>query len=129
MPPHPFEYAVIRVVPQVEREEFLNVGVIVYCKRAHFLGIKYALDEVRLLALHAQADVADIQAHLAAFQAIALGEDIASPIARMDAGERFRWLTAKRSTVLQTSNVHPGLCTVPPDTVNRLFQQLVAQAD
>lgn len=126
MPKHPFEYAVVRVVPQVEREEFLNVGVIVYCKRPTYLDMQYALDETRLLALHPQADIADIRAHLAAFQAIALGQPSDSPIAQLDPASRFRWLTAKRSTVLQTSSVHPGICTEPKETLARLFAQLVA---
>lgn len=122
---NPFEYAVIRVVPQVEREEFINVGVILYCKVSQYLEMRYFLDEARLLLLQPGADVADIRAHIAAFQAIAQGEPTASPIAQLDAASRFRWLTARRSTVIQTSPVHPGLCSQPAEMLARLYGRLV----
>jgi hypothetical protein len=126
MPLHPFEYAVVRLVPEVEREEFLNVGVILYCKAMGYTEMHYALDEARLLALYPQADMADLRAHLAAFQAIAQGADVPSPIARLDAAARFRWLTARRSTVVQTSAVHPGLCAQPDEALARLYAKLVS---
>ncbi len=125
MPSNLFEYAVIRVVPQVEREEFINVGVALYCKTARFLEVKYHLNEQRLLALHPDADVTDIRAHLEAFQAIASGQPEAGPIAQLDMASRFRWLTARRSTVIQTSPVHPGLCSQPEVALERLYEQLV----
>lgn len=125
MPSNLFEYAVIRVVPQVEREEFINVGVILYCKSARYVDMRFHLDEARLLALHPHADVADIRAHLEAFQSIARGVPTAGPIAQLDAASRFRWLTARRSTVIQTSPVHPGLCGQPEEALGRIYGKLV----
>ena len=120
-----FEYAIIRVVPQVEREEFLNVGVIVYCKHFGFLKMKFTLNHERLLATFPQADIDDIQLHLQAFEQITEGNSKAGPIASLDIASRFRWLTAKRSTVVQTSDVHPGLCNDPSATLDKLHKQLV----
>ncbi|MFT3843516.1 MAG: DUF3037 domain-containing protein [Lacibacter sp.] len=123
---HLFEYAVIRVVPRVEREEFLNVGVIVYCKRPAFLQTMYTLSEQKLLTLFPGVDIAEIKSHLEAFEQISKGESKDSPIAALDIASRFRWLTAKRSTVVQTSAVHSGLCKNPEETVAHLHEQLVA---
>lgn len=120
-----FEYAVIRVVPQVEREEFLNVGVILYCRQQQFLQMKFALDEARLLGLNPATDPEDIRAHLLAFEQISRGHPDAGPIAALEIASRFRWLTAKRSTVIQCSDVHPGLCKDPLETLDRLYRQLV----
>lgn len=122
---HLFEYAVIRVVPRVEREEFLNVGVIVYCKKPPFLQTMYTLNEEKLLALFPGVDLAEIRSHLEAFEEISKGESKDSPISSLDIASRFRWLTAKRSTVVQTSPVHSGLCKSSEETVARLFQQMV----
>lgn len=121
-----FEYAIIRVVPRVEREEFLNVGVVLFCKRPVFLQLRYQLDEQRLQALFPGTDTAEVRQHLRAFEAIATGTATHSPIARLDAASRFRWLTARRSTVLQCSVVHPGNCDDPAEALDRLFQQMVA---
>lgn len=107
---HLFEYAVIRIVPRVEREEFLNVGVILYCRQQGFLQTLITLDEARLRAFSAAADVAEIKSYLQAFEQIAAGNKAFGPIAQLDAAARFRWLTATRSTVIQTSKVHPGFC-------------------
>ncbi len=120
-----FEYAIIRAVPQVEREEFLNVGVIVYCKHFGFLKMKFTLNHERLLATFPKADISDIQLHLQAFEQITEGNLKAGPIASLDIASRFRWLTAKRSTVVQTSDVHPGLCNDPFATLDKLHKQLV----
>ncbi|MBP6688125.1 MAG: DUF3037 domain-containing protein [Lacibacter sp.] len=120
-----FEYAIIRVVPRVEREEFLNVGVIVFCKRPAFLEMKYMLDEKRILALHPKIDLDDVRRHLHAFEQISKGNKEAGPIALLDHAARFRWLTAKRSTVVQTSAVHPGICSDAEKTVQKLLEQLV----
>src|ERR1043165_3800842 len=122
---HLFEYAIIRVVPRVEREEFLNVGVIVYSKPLQFLQTTYTLDEQRLLALYPDIDLNEIKAHLAAFEKVSVGNPEAGPIAVLDIASRFRWLTAKRSTVLQTSVVHPGLCKDAKETLDKLHRQLV----
>ncbi|MGC4036117.1 MAG: DUF3037 domain-containing protein [Chitinophagaceae bacterium] len=97
---HLFEYAIIRIVPRVEREEFLNVGVIVYCKTKNFLEMTYTLDEQRLLALFPDVDIADVKRHLEAFEKITIADPESGPIAALDIPSRFRWLTAKRSTVL-----------------------------
>ena len=122
---HSFEYAIIRLVPQVEREEFLNVGVILYCRDHKYLGMKFALDENRLLALFPKADLKDIEGHLHSFENITNGQPARGPIAALDPASRFRWLTAKRSTVLQLSAVHPGICEDPEGTINKLFKELV----
>lgn len=123
---HLFEYAVIRIVPKVEREEFLNVGVILYCKRPAFLKSKISLNANRLLFIFPDIDLEEITAHLQAFEQIIAGDTGAGPIAALDTASRFRWLTAKRSTVLQTSVVHPGMCKDPALTLNNLFEQLVS---
>jgi hypothetical protein len=122
-----FEYAVIRIVPRVEREEFLNAGVILYCKRPAFLGMRYILDEKRLQALHPDIDLADIKANLDALEQVCQGNTTASPIAALDIAGRFRWLTAKRSTVVQFSAVHPGLCSDPGAALERMFRQMVVE--
>ena len=122
---HSFEYAIIRIVPQVEREEFLNVGVILYCRDQQFLQMKYSLDEKRLHALFPKADIDDINHHLLSFENITNGLPAGGPIAALDLASRFRWLTAKRSTVVQLSAVHPGLSEDPPATLKKLHSQLV----
>ncbi|KAA9339907.1 DUF3037 domain-containing protein [Hymenobacter busanensis] len=124
---HLFEYAVLRVVPRVEREEFLNVGVIVYCKAQGFLQCRYHVPEARLRAFAGdELDLTEIQQRLQAFERICRGRREGGPIGQLGVAERFRWLTATRSTVVQTSPVHPGLCSDGADTLNRLFEQLVA---
>lgn len=123
---HLFEYAVIRVVPRVEREEFINVGVILYCKRPQFLGIKFTVNEKRLGALSPELDIDVLTANLNALTQICLGSKEGGPIAKLDAASRFRWITATRSTVVQASKVHPGLCIDATQTLEKLFEQLVA---
>jgi len=122
---HLFEYAIIRIVPRVEREEFLNVGVILYSKPLQFLQTIYTLDENRLQALYPETDIAEVKKHLDAFEKISAGIAEGGPIAALDLASRFRWLTAKRSTVLQTSGVHPGFCKNADETLQRLHKQLV----
>jgi hypothetical protein len=124
---HLFEYAVIRVVPRVEREEFLNVGIILYCRDQQFLAVKFGLKENRLLAFCPKIDMDELKEHLLALERIASGEKNAGPIGRLDMPSRFRWLTAKRSTTVQTSEVHPGLCENARETLDRLYLQLVMQ--
>jgi hypothetical protein len=121
---HLFEYAVIRIVPRVEREEFINAGVIVYCNRQRFLGVAYELNVRRTLALYPELDIDAVKDALDSFQRIANGGD-AGPISRLDTPSRFRWLTAIRSTVVQTSRVHPGLCVDAKLALERLFAELV----
>jgi hypothetical protein len=119
-----FEYAVIRVVPRVERGEFLNVGVIILVKATGFLGIRYRLDHALLQALFPQLDLEDLACHLQSFQKICSGQISGGPIAALDAPSRFRWLTAKRSTIIQCSEVHPGLTTDGRLTLDKLFEEM-----
>lgn len=122
---HLFEYAVIRVVPKVEREEFLNVGVILYCSGQKFLQSKCDLNEGRLRAISSDIDISELKENLHAFGEISRGSKEGGPIAKLDLPSRFRWLTATRSTVLQTSKVHPGFCTDPAETLEKLYRELV----
>jgi hypothetical protein len=124
---HLFEYAVIRVVPRVEREEFLNVGVILYCAKLKFLQAKYELNEGRLAAFSKMIAIEEVREHICSFERICLADKDSGPIGKLDMASRFRWLTAARSTVLQTSKVHPGFCTDPKETLDRLFEQLVEE--
>lgn len=120
-----FEYAVIRLVPCVEREEFLNVGVIVYCPTQAFLQTAFELNEQRLRAFTDALEISEIEEHLLAFERICAGGAEAGAIGRLPAGERFRWLTAPRSTIVQTSPVHTGLCLDAGETLSRLFAKLI----
>ena len=120
-----FEYAVIRVVPRVEREEFLNVGVVLYCGKQRFLRVLFTLDEKRICSFSDKIDIAEIQAYLQAFERICAGGKGSGRIGELPVAERFRWLTATRSTVVQTSKVHPGLCTDPAGKLQKLFEELV----
>ena len=122
---HLFEYAVIRIVPRVEREEFLNVGVILYCKSLQFLQTKFTVDEERLRAFTGYLDMAALHEHLCVFEKISNGDTSAGEIAKLDLASRFRWLTATRSTIVQTSKVHPGLCSNAMETLTKLHAQLV----
>ena len=120
-----FDYAVVRVVPRVEREEFVNAGVILHCVTERFLGARVELDEARLRALAPGVDLALVRRHLGAIERICAGEAGAGPIARLPQKERFHWLTAPRSTIIQTSPVHPGMCEGPREALERLMQQMV----
>jgi hypothetical protein len=121
-----FEYAVIRVVPHVEREEFVNAGVILFCSRKKFLKTRILLKEEKVKVLCEKIDLQELQEHISSFERICKGGSDSGPIGKLSLAERFRWLTATRSTVLQTSKVHPGLCTDPDEMLQRLFNQLVA---
>lgn len=120
-----FEYAVIRVVPRVDREEFVNAGIILYCKKNRFLQCLYHLDKERLRVLCPALDCSEVEEYLLSFVRICNGTGDSGPIGRLDVASRFRWLTATRSTVVQTSKVHPGFCTDPKETLQRLYGQLV----
>ena len=122
---HLYEYAVIRVVPRVEREEFLNVGIILFCKNSKFLQVKYELNENRLQWMAEDLDLEEVRKNLQSFEKIAHGDKDGGPIAQMDVPSRFRWLTAVRSSVIQTSRPHPGIAGKLDDTINRLFKELV----
>lgn len=120
-----YEYAVIRVVPRVEREEFLNVGLVLFCKRAKKIHVRFEIDEAKLLALSPETDVAQIRLNLDSFVKIANGLKTGGPIAQFEVPERFRWLTAIRSSVIQTSRPHPGMTHDLEQTFDRLFGELV----
>jgi hypothetical protein len=120
-----FEYTVIRVVPRVERGEFLNVGVIVYCSAQNFLKTLFKVDEARLQAISNELDVDELKTRLNAFTQICAGGDNAGPIGKLPIASRFRWLSAARSTIIQTSPIHPGLCIDAHDVLARLYAQLV----
>ena len=122
---HTFEYAIIRVVPRVEREEFLNVGVILYCQKHKFLDVLILLDENKLKALCEGVDVNELKQHLRAIDEICKGAADGGPIAKLDMASRFRWLTATRSTIVQASKVHPGICNDPQEKIKKLFEQYV----
>ncbi len=120
-----YDYATVRVVPRVEREEFINAAVIVSCQRTGFLQAAVALDEARLLALDPWADVPLVQRHLAALAAICAGDPAGGPIARLPHRARFHWLTARRSSIIQTSPVHTGRCDDPQSMVGHLVACMV----
>lgn len=122
---HVFEYATMRVVPRIEREEFLNVGVVLYCPKQKFLKAMILIDEDKLAAFSSELDIIQLERNLCAFEQICNGDKEGGPIATLDIASRFRWLTATRSTIVQASKVHPGLCTDALKTLNRLFNQLV----
>lgn len=123
--PAQFQYAVVRVVPRVERGESLNAGVIVLSRPRRFLGARVSLDEVRLRAIAPDADPATILPHLTAIERIAAGDPTAGPMAKLGQGERFHWLVAPSSTVIQASEVHTGLCEDPAVELDHLFERLV----
>lgn len=120
-----YEYAVIRLLPAVEREEFLNVGVILFCKQAKFISMQFVIDEKKLGLFSKTLDIEQVRANLQSFEKIAMGMSSCGPIAALDLPSRFRWLTAVRSSVIQTSRPHPGLCDDLEKTAKRLFEELV----
>lgn len=124
-PRDPFQYAIIRVVPRVERGEALNVGVVVLCRPHRYLGARISLDERRLAALAADLDPATVRPHLEAIERIAAGDPSAGPIARLGQAERFHWLVAPSSTIIQASEVHTGLCIDPAAELDHLVSTLV----
>lgn len=113
--PSSFDYAVVRVVPRVERGEFINAGVIVFCLERRFLAARVAVDEARLKALWPGIDVELVRRHLEAIPKIAAGDPDGGPIARLSQRERFHWLVSPRSTIIQVSEVHTGLCEEEPE--------------
>ena len=124
-PRSPYQYAIVRVVPRVERGECLNVGVILLCRPSRFLGATMALDEGRLGAFAPGLDPATVRPHLAAIEAIARGDAEAGPIARLGQAERFHWLVAPASTIIQPSAVHTGLTDDPAAELAHLVETLV----
>ena len=125
MPPSAFQYAIVRVVPLVERGACLNAGVVLFCRPRKFLEARIALDEERLRALAPGADLPAIRAHLDAFARVAAGDPAAGPIAELPASERFHWLVAPSSTMIQCSPVHTGLSDDPAGELDKLVARLV----
>lgn len=128
MPPEPFEYAVLRIVPRVERGEGVNVGVVVFCRTRGYLGVRIDLgtrQRTALAALSAGNDVEAIEAHLEEVTRIVNGDPEGGPIAKLDAPERFRWVTSPSSTMIQPSEVHGGVTESPQQSLDDLFDRLV----
>jgi len=120
-----FEYAVLRVVPRVEREEFINVGVVVYCAKQKFLGVRFELNKEKLAAFCKETDLTVLEDNLDAFERICEGGNGSGAIGKLDIASRFRWLTATRSTVVQTSRAHAGFCTDASETMQKLYAEMV----
>ena len=125
---HAYDYAIIRIVPRVEREEFINAGVIVWCPARRFLDALIDLDEARLLAMNSSADLEAIRAHLSTIPAICAGGSQAGPIGELSMRKRFEWLTSPRSTTIQTSPVHSGWCKDPAAQLDSLLDTMVRPA-
>ena len=120
-----YDYAIVRVVPRVEREEFINAGVVLSCQRTGFLQAAMALDVPRLLVLDPAADVETVQRHLQAIVAICAGDSGCGPIARLPYRSRFHWLTARRSSIIQTSPLHTGRCTDAAAALEHIMDRMV----
>lgn len=125
--PASFDYAIVRVVPRVERQEFINAGVLAFCLEKKYLAARIRLDEERLQALWPDADVALVRDHLNAFERICAGDESAGPIAALSQRERFHWLVSARSTMIQTSPVHSGICEGTDDVLDQLEQRFLAR--
>jgi DUF3037 family protein len=123
----PFQYAMVRVVPRVERGECLNAGVVLFCRPLRFLAARVELDERALSALDAGCDPEEVRPQLAMVEAVAAGEPAGGAIAALPQSERFHWLTAPASTIVQPSAVHTGLTDDPARELDRLFAALVAR--
>ena len=123
-----FDYAVLRVVPNVEREEFINAGVILFCRTPGFLGARIFLDQGRLAALAPELDVKLLQAQFDLIPRICAGGPAAGPLGELNPVERFRWLTSPRSTSIQVSPVHEGICDDPRAALDDLFEKLVCRS-
>jgi hypothetical protein len=120
-----YEYAIIRIVPKVEREEFFNVGVLLFSKRKNFLGVKYNIDEKKLEAFSDELDLELLKEHLNAWERICDGTPESGTIGQFEVSDRFRWLAASRSTIIQSSKTHPGLCKDPEQELEMLFNTFV----
>ena len=125
-PDVPFAYAILRVVPRVERGERINVGVVVFCRQRDFLDLRARIDEARLAALAPDLDVAAVRASLEAIRAVVCGEPAGGALAALPDSDRFGWVVAPASTIIQPSQVHTGLTSDPAATLERLFDTLVA---
>jgi hypothetical protein len=120
-----FEYTIIRIVPKVEREEFFNVGVILFSKRKKFLDIKFQIDEAKLKAFSPELELKELMDYLKAWELVCSGKASGGPIGKLELSDRFRWLTACRSTIIQSSKTHPGLCHDPEIELMDIFRKYV----
>ncbi|MBU3012380.1 DUF3037 domain-containing protein [Polaribacter vadi] len=120
-----FEYAIIRIVPKVEREEFFNIGVILFSKRKKFLDIKYHINPNKLQALAPELEIDFLNDYLKAWKLICDGKSTGGKIAEFEISDRFRWLAACRSTIIQSSKTHPGMCNDPKKEINAIFDEFV----
>ena len=126
---HSFDFATVRIVPRVDREEFINAGVLLLCLERKFLGARVRVDEARLTSLWPDIDFELLRRHVESFPKICAGEPDAGPIARLSLRERFHWLAAPRSTVIQISPVHSGICDSPEAKLEELFERLVGTVE
>jgi hypothetical protein len=124
--PASFDYAILRVVPRVDREEFINAGVVVFCLEKRYLDARILVNDERLRALWPELDVELVRAHLEAVPRICMGDASAGPIAKLSQRERFHWLTSPRSTIIQPSPVHTGVCDSTEGVLERLVTQFVS---
>lgn len=124
--PASFDYAILRVVPRVERQEFINAGVVVFCLEKRYLAARIRLDAARMKALWPDADAELAQEHLKAVQRICDGDPAAGPIAKLSQRERFHWIISPRSTIIQPSPVHTGVCDATDGLLDRLEQQFLS---
>ncbi len=122
----PFQYTILRLVPSIERGECVNVGVVLYCRQRGYLAARVHLDEARLDALAPELDLGEVRPHLDAIEAVLAGDPRAGELARLSQSDRFGWVAARSSTVIQASEVHTGITEDPAARLDRLYKQLVA---
>jgi hypothetical protein len=122
---HLYEYAVIRLVPRVERGEYINIGLVLYCKSLKTLDFVFQINKSRILSLFPEVDLEEVESHLLSFQKICQGTPDSGLIGSQDLASRFRWLTARRSTIIQASEIHPGYCQQPTAALNKIFEEMV----
>ena len=122
---HLYEYAVIRLVPRVERGEYVNIGVVLYCKSLKTLDFMFQVNKERILALFPDVDLEEVTIHLLSFQKICQGTQDSGLIGSQDLASRFRWLTARRSTIIQASEIHPGYCLQATAALKKIFNEMV----
>lgn len=122
----PFAYTILRLVPRIDRGECINVGVVVFCRQHRFLGVRFELDPARLSALCPGLALDDVAPHLHAIDAVMRGDAAGGALAELDQSDRFGWVAARSSTMIQASEVHTGITDDPAATLDRLFEALVA---
>ena len=124
--PRPFAYTILRLVPRIDRGECINVGVVVFCRQHRFLGARFELDRARLGAFCPELSLDDLAPHLHAIDAVMRGDPAGGALAALDQSDRFGWVAARSSTVIQASEVHTGITDDPAGTLRHLFERLVA---